>query len=110
MRRIGLFVLLCLPWAALAQQPEPHWSLRPRSCPTLPSFTSSADRQWVRNAVDAFVLEKLLKAGLRPAPEADARALIRRATFDLTGLPPMPREVDEFVAAFSARPQAAYED
>jgi hypothetical protein len=56
------------------------------------------DRAWVETPVDAFVLAKLEAAGLKPAPPADRRTLIRRATFDLTGLPPTPEEVDAFLA------------
>jgi hypothetical protein len=48
--------------------------------------------------VDAFVLERLQRAGLQPSPEADRRTLIRRVTFDLTGLPPTPEETDAFLA------------
>jgi hypothetical protein len=73
------------------------WSLRPRSHPQPPQFTSLEDRHWVRNRVDAFVLAKLRKQGLGPAPEADRLTLIRRLTFDLTGLPPSPAEVQAFV-------------
>jgi hypothetical protein len=75
-----------------------HWSLRPRSRPAVPRFDSPADRDWVRTPVDAFVLERLHRAGLRPSPEADRATLIRRACFDLTGLPPTPEEVAAFVA------------
>jgi hypothetical protein len=53
---------------------------------------------WVRGPIDRFVLDALLKSGLTPAPEASRRTLIRRASFDLTGLPPSPEEVDAFLA------------
>ncbi len=79
--------------AAGTVQAEQHWSFRPRSHPEVPAATA-----WVRNPVDAFVLERLNRAGLRPSPEADRRTLIRRVTFDLTGLPPRPEEIDAFVA------------
>jgi len=54
--------------------------------------------QWVSRPLDGFILEKLDRAGLKPAEEADRRMLIRRVTFDLTGLPPAPADVDAFVA------------
>src|SRR5204863_6909386 len=50
-----------------------------------------------RTPVDAFILARLATEGLTPAPEADRRTLIRRITFDLTGLPPTPAEVDDFL-------------
>jgi hypothetical protein len=75
-----------------------HWAFQPRAHPAVPTFTAPADRQWVRNPVDAFVLAALQKAGLKPAPAASRRTLIRRAWFDLTGLPPSPEEVERFVA------------
>jgi hypothetical protein len=84
----GLFLA-----AGAAAGEEPHWSFRPRSHPAVPAGTA-----WVRNPIDAFVLGRLEKAGLRPAPEADRRTLIRRVTFDLTGLPPAPEEMAAFVA------------
>ncbi|QDV36541.1 PSD1 and planctomycete cytochrome C domain-containing protein [Tautonia plasticadhaerens] len=56
------------------------------------------DGGWSRNPIDRFVSDRLGRAGLRPAPEADKRTLIRRATFDLHGLPPTPEEVDAFLA------------
>jgi hypothetical protein len=68
------------------------------------------DAAWCRNPIDRFILARLEKEGLRPSPEADALTLVRRMTFDLTGLPPTPEEVDEFVKASSAKPQAAYEE
>jgi hypothetical protein len=53
---------------------------------------------WVKNAIDRFNLARLEDKGLTPAPPADRRALLRRATFDLTGLPPTPAEVEAFLA------------
>ncbi|MFM8469635.1 MAG: DUF1549 and DUF1553 domain-containing protein [Limisphaerales bacterium] len=55
------------------------------------------DVQWPRNDVDRFILAALEAKGLKPSPEADRRTLIRRATFDLLGLPPTPEEVEAFV-------------
>jgi hypothetical protein len=55
------------------------------------------NRTWVRNPIDAFLLAKLETAGLEPASPADRIALIRRVTYDLTGLPPTPDEIDAFV-------------
>src|SRR5262249_25337522 len=53
---------------------------------------------WTRNSVDRFILSELEKRGLRPAAEADRATLIRRLAFDLIGLPPTPKEVDDYVA------------
>ena len=55
------------------------------------------DQGWIRNDVDRFILSRLEASDLGPAPEADKRTLIRRATYDLTGLPPTAQEVDQFV-------------
>ncbi len=71
------------------------WSLRPVSRPESPAVR---DPSWARSPVDPFVLAKLEASGLAPAPEATRGALIRRVTFDLTGLPPTPGEVDAFLA------------
>ncbi|HEX8913521.1 MAG TPA: PSD1 and planctomycete cytochrome C domain-containing protein [Humisphaera sp.] len=72
-----------------------HWAFRPPVA-VAPPPVRRAD--WPRNDVDRFVLVRLEAAGLSPSPEADRRTLIRRASFDLTGLPPSPAEVDAFVA------------
>ena len=71
------------------------WSLQPLKSVAPPLPGSAA---WVRNDIDAFVMKHLQKAGLQPSPEADRCTLIRRLYFDLTGLPPTPEQVAEFVA------------
>jgi hypothetical protein len=74
-----------------------HWAFQPRKDAAPPSFTDPADKAWVKTPVDAFLLAALKKAGLKPAPAAGRATLIRRVTFDLTGLPPTPGEIDAFV-------------
>lgn len=71
------------------------WSFMPISNPKPPK---ASDPGWVKTPVDAFILAKLDESGLKPAAPADKRTLIRRATFDLTGLPPTPEEVDAFIS------------
>ncbi|WZO99277.1 PSD1 and planctomycete cytochrome C domain-containing protein [Isosphaeraceae bacterium EP7] len=71
------------------------WALAPVRRPEEPT-TRRTD--WVKNPIDAFILARLEAERLTPAPQADRRVLIRRAYFDLTGLPPTAAEVDAFVA------------
>ncbi|HUS08717.1 MAG TPA: DUF1549 domain-containing protein, partial [Bryobacteraceae bacterium] len=73
---------------------QKHWSFIPPRKPDLPQVS---DPRWPKNAVDRFVMARLDREGLKPSPEADRRALIRRVTLDLTGLPPTPQEVESFV-------------
>jgi hypothetical protein len=73
---------------------EPFWSFIPPKRSTLPAVKST---DWVRNAIDRFVLARLEREELAPSPEADKRLLIRRVSLDLTGLPPTPTEVQAFV-------------
>src|SRR5207245_1067393 len=84
-------------WPESARQPGrgSHWAYRPLARAALPAVK---DRAAVRNPIDAFIQARLESAGLSPAPPADQRTLIRRLTFDLTGLPPTPAEVDAFLA------------
>jgi mono/diheme cytochrome c family protein len=74
-----------------------HWSLRPLTKPAAPPM-----KPWCRTPVDAFVLAKLEDKGFAPSPEADRRTLLRRVTYDLTGLPPTPEEMDAFLGDVSA--------
>src|SRR6202790_2577246 len=75
-----------------------HWAFVKRWQPEVPKFTAAADRAWARTPVDAFILERLKKDGLRPSAQADRATLVRRLYFDLTGLPPTPRDLARFVA------------
>ena len=71
------------------------WSFQPLRRPEVPDVD---DGGWAKTPIDRFVFARLEAQGLEPAAEADRRALIRRLTFDLTGLPPTPEDVDAFVA------------
>ena len=77
-------------WAKARQ----HWSFVPPKAQALPKVKDTA---WLRGRVDHFILASLEAKALTPSREADARTLIRRLTFDLTGLPPTPEEVRAFV-------------
>ena len=66
--------------------------------PVRPAAPEVRDKAWVRNAIDAFVLHSLEAKGLAPNGEAEKLALLRRMTFDLTGLPPTPEEQTAFLA------------
>lgn len=70
------------------------WSFQQIQKPSLPEVKN---KQWVKNPIDQFILAKLEEKGLTPAKPADKRTLIRRTTFDLTGLPPTPEEIENFV-------------
>ena len=82
-------------WIAQGAQWKAHWSFIKPERPPAPAVK---DKHWPRNPLDTFILARLDKEGLRPAKAADQATLIRRVTFDLTGLPPTPAEVDEFLA------------
>ncbi len=79
---------------------EAHWAWRPVAQPEPPPVR---DQDWPRSELDHFVLARLEASGLTPAPAVDRRTLIRRAYFDLLGLPPTPREVDAFLVDTSDR-------
>jgi hypothetical protein len=81
-----------------------HWAFQPLGITPEPAV---ADPGWCRTPIDRFILAKLETAAIRPQPRATARQLIRRATFDLIGLPPTPEEVREFVASFDRDPEGS---
>lgn len=83
------------PTGMTIEEGKRFWSMLPISDPVIPAVSN---REWVQNPIDAFVLSKLDAAGLPAPAKADRRALIRRATYDLIGLPPTADEVDAFVA------------
>jgi len=83
------------PTASIAKEIDRPWSFLSIATPELPVVSRT---DWVRNDIDRFVLARLEAAGLSPAPEADRQTWIRRATYDLWGLPPTPEEVEAFVA------------
>jgi len=87
-------VELLTDWIAQGAEWKKHWAFEP---PRKQAPPATKNQEWVRNPIDAFILSKLEQKGLSPAPPADRVALIRRAYFDLTGLPPTPEEVDKFV-------------
>ena len=86
------------PWpeAVAAETPDwrKHWAFQPVAKPQ--AAVDTGDR-WSRSAIDRFIVARLKEKGLAPSAEADKRTLIRRVTFDLTGLPPTPEEVDAFL-------------
>jgi hypothetical protein len=82
-------------WIAEGAKWQKHWSFIPPARPPLPVVKNST---WSRNGIDRFILARLEREGLAPSPEADRTTLLRRATLDLTGLPPTPAEVDAFLA------------
>lgn len=107
----GLFIISGL-FLAAARADEPygrfqfgeseleHWAFQPVRRTAPPPVNEAA---WVQNPLDAFILAELEKAGLRPAPPADRRTLMRRAYFDLIGLPPTPEEQERFLSDTSPR-------
>jgi hypothetical protein len=86
-------------WIGEGAKYQPHWAYIP---PTRPAVPKTRDPKWVRNPVDAFILEALESKGIKPSPAADKRTLLRRVSLDLVGLPPSRSEVAAFLADFDA--------
>src|SRR2546421_7090435 len=81
-------------WVKQGARWQKHWAFIPPVRPPLPAVK---DAPWVRNPIDTFVLAKLEREGLAPSPEAGRETLLRRASLDLTGLPPSIAEMDAFL-------------
>ena len=75
-----------------------HWAFTKPERPPIPVSREAKPSGWPRNPIDSFILARLQRENLTPSPEADKTTLIRRVTLDLTGLPPTPKEVDDFLA------------
>ena len=82
-------------WIEQGAEYQAHWAFIP---PVAPAIPETSEPSCSRNPVDRFVRDRLDREGLRPSPEASRETLIRRASLDLTGIPPTPAEVDAFVA------------
>lgn len=86
-------------WIDQGAEYKLHWAYVK---PTRPALPAVKDKGWVRNPIDAFILDKLEHAGLKPSYAAERTTLIRRLSFDLRGLPPSLTEIDAFLADKSA--------
>jgi len=84
-----------IPDTLVSDKDRDFWSFRPAKAVQIPTVRT---RERVRNPIDAFILEKLEAKGVTLSPEADRQTLLRRASFDLTGLPPDPAEVLAFLS------------
>jgi mono/diheme cytochrome c family protein len=93
-QRVRVWIEQGAPW-------QEHWAF---TAPVRPDLPPVKDQAWPRNEIDRFILARLETAGLKPSAEADKATLLRRVTFDLTGLPPTLQEIDDFLADDS--PQA----
>ncbi len=82
-------------WIAEGAQYQPHWAFIP--LPDSVPVPAVKNRGWPRNEIDHFILARLEKQGIKPSPEADKTRWLRRVTYDLTGLPPTPAEVETFL-------------
>jgi len=82
-------------WVDEGAQWNEHWAYVAPKRPEIPRVANAA---WARTPVDAFILARLEREGLKPSPEADKTTLLRRVHLDLTGLPPTPADVDAFLA------------
>ena len=87
--------------SGLTDKAREHWSYRPVKKAKVPI---NKNQQWCRTPVDCFILQKIEAAKMLPSPNADLETLLRRASFDLTGLPPSPQEIEMFLTDKS--PQA----
>lgn len=101
------------PWPGAKQEvvspqgKDTHWAFRPVTDPKPPTVH---DKAWPLTDLDRFVLAPLESQGLKPIGPADPRTLLRRLSFDLTGLPPTPQELASFVEAFTKNPKSSIDN
>jgi len=93
-------------WTYRRYKPEDVWAFQPLKKPAVPMVNGTPAKR--PSPIDAFIAEKLQKKSFDPAPPADALTLIRRATFDLTGLPPSPDEIKVFLAEWKTNAEQAW--
>jgi hypothetical protein len=94
-------------WKRLSlEKAKDFWSFKPMQKSPVPSVKNAG---WARTDVDRFILARLEAKGLKPVADAEPASLLRRLYFDLIGLPPTPEEVDDYVRAVRANPQAGTE-
>lgn len=99
-------VALLRQWINEGAKYEQHWAF---VTPKKPATPKTKDSTWARGPIDSFVLQRLEKENLTPSPAATPAAWLRRVSFDLTGLPPTPFELDAFTADATTQGDAAYE-
>ena len=90
-------VALLRQWIEQGANFSMHWSYVVPQRPSVPELRTAEDKAWAKNAIDHFVLQRLHQEKLYPQSEADKYALVRRVALDVTGLPPTPEEVQQFV-------------
>ena len=88
-------IALLTRWIDEGARWDSHWSF---TAPVRTEPPAAREAGWARNPIDQFIPARLEREGLRPSPEADKVTLLRRVTYDLTGLPPTPAEIDAFLA------------
>ena len=95
---------------ARTERAREHWAFQRLAKPDVPKPASPAALgSWPTTSIDQFIVTRLHEAGLAPSPQAAPHTLLRRVTYDLTGLPPTPTEVDDFTAAWQHDPSRAWD-
>ena len=82
-------------WISAGAPYDEHWAWVPPARPVVPQTDDAS--KWARNPIDHFIYQRMQEASLSPSPSADSNTLVRRLSLDLTGLPPTPEDVDQFV-------------
>ncbi len=90
-------IALIKQWIEEGAKWEDHWAFEKPKKPAVPQFTDAAQKAWVKNPIDAFVLSQLNKAKLKPSEPADRTTLLRRVYLDLVGIPPTFEEMTDFL-------------